>query len=134
MSAGNQNELYEIINMMMEKHGDHSPFANAKEMYANIDAAHLGGVPWQCLSATLPGDHGPDAPSWKRKTYEVWYRDPGAILANMLANPEFDGEFTYRPYVELETTANGHEERHWSEFMSANFAWRHSVSLYQYMI
>lgn len=128
MSAANQNELYEIIDLMMEKHNDHSPFASAKEMYSGIDATSIGGVQWQCLSATIPGEHGPETPSWKRKSYEVWYRDPAAILTNLLANPEFDGEFTYRPYVELETTTDGKEERHWSEFMSANFAWRHSVS------
>ncbi|KAF4583508.1 hypothetical protein EYR38_002259 [Pleurotus pulmonarius] len=128
MSATNQNSLYEILGMMMEKHGESPPFANAKEMHSYIDAANIGGVPWQCLSATIPGDHGPETPIWKRKSYDIWYRDPNVILTNLLSNPDFDGEFTYRPYVELEQTVDGEEERHWSQFMSANFAWRQSAT------
>lgn len=128
MSATNQNSLYEILGMLMEKHGESPPFANAKEMYSHIDAANIGGVPWQCLSVTIPGNHGPETPIWKRKAYDIWYRDPNVILTNLLSNPDFNGEFTYRPYDELEQTVDGEEERHWSQFMSANFAWRQSAS------
>ena len=42
----------------------------------------------------------------------------------MLDNPDFKGQFDYQPYVELGRKG----ERCWSNFMSGNFAWRHSVS------
>lgn len=42
----------------------------------------------------------------------------------MLENPDFDGEFDYAPYIDLDM--NG--ERVWSDVMSGNYAWRQSVS------
>lgn len=65
-----------------------------------------------------------DAPSYKQQEYEVWYRDPETVLRNMLENPDFDGEFDTTPYVEIDEG----ESRRLSDFMSANYAWRHCVS------
>ncbi|KAJ7813044.1 hypothetical protein B0H14DRAFT_3090426 [Mycena olivaceomarginata] len=44
----------------------------------------------------------------------------------MLDNPDFEGAFDSAPYVHLD--ADG--KRRWHDFMSANFAWRHSGSMY----
>jgi hypothetical protein len=91
-------------------------------MYATIDSSVLGDVPWQCMVTEVP-DVDEHAPSWKRTSYEVWYRDPEIVVSNMLSNPDFDGQFDICPYVELD--ANG--ERRWSNVMSGNIAWRRSV-------
>lgn len=56
--------------------------------------------------------------------YEVWYRDPLVVTRNLLDNPNFASEFDYSPYVELGRDG----KRRWSDFMSGNLAWRHSVS------
>ncbi|KAJ6628177.1 hypothetical protein B0H10DRAFT_2160911 [Mycena sp. CBHHK59/15] len=67
--------------------------------------------------------HGSDAPAWAHQSYEIWYRDPEVVIANMLENPDFDGAFDTAPYVELDSKG----KRRWHDFMSANFAWKHSI-------
>ncbi|KAG9217554.1 hypothetical protein CCMSSC00406_0008481 [Pleurotus cornucopiae] len=127
MSATRQNELFDILNLMLEAYGDASPFASSQDMYDTIDSAHVGGVPWECLITVPPEDLPANAPAWKKKPYEIWYRNPNAILRNLLDNPDFDGEFDYAPYVELDEQG----KRSWANFFSANFAWRHSSTIYK---
>ncbi|KAF7360908.1 hypothetical protein MSAN_01120700 [Mycena sanguinolenta] len=45
----------------------------------------------------------------------------------MLDNPDLDDAFDTTPYVHLD--ANG--KHHWSDFMSANFAWHHCDRIYE---
>ena len=101
-----------------------APFKNHQEMHAAIDSSNLGDVPWECLETRFPGDVDESAPSWMQTTYEVWYRNPDAIVLTMLANPDFDGQFDLRPYVDL----NADGIRRWNNVMSGNVAWRKSVS------
>jgi hypothetical protein len=61
-----------------------------------------------------------------RMTYEVWYRNPDAVVLTMLGNPDFDRQFDLRPYVDL----NADGIRRWNNIMSGNVAWRKSVSRY----
>ncbi|KAK0437730.1 uncharacterized protein EV420DRAFT_1487007 [Desarmillaria tabescens] len=49
------------------------------------------------------------------------------VIANMLANPDFAQEFKTTPYVHL----GPDRQWHWSEFMSGNFAWRHTTQIYE---
>ncbi|KAJ7763790.1 hypothetical protein B0H16DRAFT_1718433 [Mycena metata] len=72
-------------------------FLFQKQLYEAIDATKVGDAPWQCLQ-TEPLAVGEDAPAWARQSYEIWYRDPDAIIANMLDNPDFDGAFDTAPY------------------------------------
>ncbi|KAL0946796.1 hypothetical protein HGRIS_012969 [Hohenbuehelia grisea] len=122
MSASNQDELFEILNIMMDKHDDQSPFSSAKDLYTTIDAATVGDALWQCFTTSFVGPLGANPPSWKLKEYEVWYRDPDVVLQNMLDNPDYASEFDYSPYIQIDE--NG--DRRWSDFSSSNFAWRHS--------
>ncbi|KAL0957322.1 hypothetical protein HGRIS_001130 [Hohenbuehelia grisea] len=127
MSAANQTELFEIMNILLARHGDQSPFETPKEMYDTIDSITLSDVPWQCFHSTFGDDLGPDAPSWKRQPLEIWYRDPDAVLENMIANTDFQGEFDYQPYVQLDESG----KRCWTDFMSGNFAWRQSDKIHE---
>ncbi|KAJ7855718.1 hypothetical protein B0H14DRAFT_3645261 [Mycena olivaceomarginata] len=111
--------------LSLMKHGDLSPFENYQHLYETIDATKLGDAPWQCFQ-TEPLATGEDAPVWARQSYEIWYRDPEVVISNMLDNPDFDGAFDTAPYVHLDS--NG--KRRWHDFMSANFAWRHSDKIY----
>ncbi|KAL0957220.1 hypothetical protein HGRIS_001034 [Hohenbuehelia grisea] len=126
MLEPNQNQLYEILDALMAKHDDQSPFSSAKEMYSTIDSATHGDAPWKCFTTSFVGELGPNPPSWNLKEYEVWYRDPDVVLRNMLDNPDLDGEFDYSPYIQLDEQG----ERRWSDFSSSNFAWRHSEAIY----
>ncbi|KAJ7818062.1 hypothetical protein B0H14DRAFT_2601559 [Mycena olivaceomarginata] len=94
-------------------------------LYETIDATKLSDAPWQCFQTELLAT-GEDVPVWARQSYEIWYRDPEVVISNMLDNPDFDGAFDTAPYVHLDS--NG--KRRWHDFMSANFAWRHSDKIY----
>ncbi|KAF7366229.1 C2H2-type domain-containing protein [Mycena venus] len=126
MSSKNIDQLLEMWALSMMKHDDLGPFHDYKDIYETIDATTVGDAPWKCLR-TEPFNTAPDAPAWARQEYEIWYRDPDVVIANMLDNPDLDGAFDTTPYVHLD--ANG--KRHWSDFMSANFAWRHCDQIYE---
>ena len=123
MSQTNIDMLLELWAWQSMKHGHTGPFANYKEIYDMIDASSEGDAPWKCMKTVVPDDLPSTAPSWKKKEYEIWFHNPNVVLSNMLANPDFNGEFDTTPYVEVDV--NG--QRRWSDFMSANFAWRQCV-------
>ncbi|KAJ7723744.1 hypothetical protein DFH07DRAFT_759380 [Mycena maculata] len=125
MSAKNIDNLLEMWALSMMKHEDLGPFHDYKHIYETIDATSVGDAPWKCFQ-TEPLNVDASAPSWARQQYEVWYRDPDVVIANMLDNSDFDGAFDTTPYVRID--AQGH--RRWSDFMSANFAWRHCDRIY----
>jgi len=57
------------------------------------------------------------------KSYDVWYRDPNAVVEALLSNPDFDNHFDYVPYHEFEPSG----QRRWENMMSGNWAWNHAV-------
>jgi Plavaka transposase len=123
LSAGNIDSLLEIWSLSMSGFGS-APFENHEALYTTIDLSTLGDVPWQCLTTKFAEDVDEDAPNWMHTSYEVWYRDPDTVVSAMLSNPDFNGQFDLRAYVDLD--AKG--ARRWSNVMSGNIAWRHSVS------
>ncbi|KAJ7127826.1 hypothetical protein C8R44DRAFT_830310 [Mycena epipterygia] len=126
MSSKNIDQLLEMWALSMMKHDDLGPFHDYKHIYETIDATTVGDAPWKCFQ-TQPVDLGPDAPAWAQQQYEIWYRDPDVVIANMLDNPDFNGAFDTTPYVQID--AQG--QRRWSDFMSANFSWRHCDKIYE---
>ncbi|KAJ7162457.1 hypothetical protein C8R46DRAFT_1283402 [Mycena filopes] len=125
MSSKNIDHLLELWALSAMKNEDSGPFENYQHLYEAIDSTKVGDAPWQCFQ-TEPLAVGEDAPAWARQSYEIWYRDPEAVIANMLDNPDFDGAFDTAPYVHIDSEG----KRRWHDFMSANFAWRHSGSMY----
>ncbi len=123
LSAPNIDILLQLWAQSMSSFDSPAPFKSHKDMYAVIDSSVHGDVPWQCLVTTVPGDIDEGAPSWMRTAYEVWYRDPDTVVSTMLSNPDFQGQFDLRPYIDL--NVNG--THRWSDVMSGNIAWRHSV-------
>ncbi|KAH9974793.1 hypothetical protein BGW80DRAFT_1490177 [Lactifluus volemus] len=121
MSATSIDLLMELWASSMDGFGTSSPFRSHQHMYATVDSSSLGGVTWRCLVAGFSESIPRSAPSWKRTDYEVWYRDPDEVVRTMLDNPDFDGQFDMRPYIELDKRG----KRCWSNFMSANIAWNH---------
>lgn len=83
-----------------------------------------GGAPWKCFQTVVDDDLPIDAPEWQKTSYQVWYRDPDTVIANILANPALAKDFDRAPYIHR----NQHGTRRWCDFMSGNFAWRHAVS------
>jgi hypothetical protein len=130
MSAANVDLLMELWGLSMEGFNGSSPFQSHQHLHTTIDSSTLGDVPWKCLIAGFSEDVAEDAPSWKQMNYEVWYRDPDEVVRMMLDNLDFNGQFDFCPYVELDKD----NKRRWSNIMSANIAWYHCVSLYSLSI
>ncbi|KAF8804198.1 hypothetical protein BYT27DRAFT_7302293 [Phlegmacium glaucopus] len=126
MSATNINTILELWALSLLKHEDLGPFNTYQQIYDTIDAINLGDAPWRCLKTEPVDISANNTPAWKKAEYEVWYRDPDTVFRNMLDNPDFDGEFDTRPYVHVDKAG----KRRWSDFMSGNFAWRHSGAMY----
>jgi Plavaka transposase len=55
--------------------------------------------------------------------YDVWYRDPKAVLETQLKNPDFKDEIDYAPFQKFDT--NGEWE--WKDFMLANWSYQQAV-------
>ncbi|KAK0435040.1 hypothetical protein EV421DRAFT_1892617 [Armillaria borealis] len=127
MSQGNIDELLELWALSQRDHDTFGPFADHDKLYSRIDAIKLGDVPWKCIVCEVPSDLPPDAPSWQHEEYQIWYRDPDTVISNMLANADFAKEFNPAAYVQVD--ANG--KHRWCDFMSGNYAWRHSTKIYE---
>lgn len=121
------------INFLMEafaafgyEHGKQPPFVNHADLHQAIDSIPLGDAPWHSFSAQYTGhlpDDDPNPPSWMTAQYEIWTRNIHTLARNVLANPDFKDEFHAAPYREFDI----HNQRHYSHFMSANWAWRQAV-------
>ncbi|KAF8878630.1 hypothetical protein BD779DRAFT_1613015 [Infundibulicybe gibba] len=127
MSTTNIDELMEIWALSMAKHGDLGPFSSYEHMYSTIDATRLGDAPWQSFTASFSGETSSESPTWRTSEYEVLYRNPNTVIRNMLNNPDFNGQFDYAPYIELDKSG----QQCWNDFMSGNFAWRHCNEIFE---
>lgn len=105
--------------------GSSSPFDLCRSLYATIDAIRDGDAPWQCLTVNSTTNNLLEDPlPWKKQEFEVWYRDPDVVIANLLDNPDFARQFDAAPYI----MTDGQGKQRWTDFMTGNFAWRRSVS------
>ncbi|KAL6298938.1 hypothetical protein BKA93DRAFT_753777 [Sparassis latifolia] len=119
--------LMELWGLSLMKHGDLGPFDSYDHMYAVIDDVAEGSAPWKCFVSQGEADLPPNAPNWQSEEYHIWYRDPRTVIANMLDNPDFAGEFDPAPYIHVDASDN----RRWSDFMSGNYSWRHSTQIFE---
>ncbi|OCH84992.1 hypothetical protein OBBRIDRAFT_706114, partial [Obba rivulosa] len=120
MSAGDIDFLGLLWAATLLKHNSTPPFSDHKHLYETIDSIKHGDVPWQSRTFKYTGKV-PDpkaVPSWMSAGYNVCFRDPRQIVHNMLANPDFDGEFDYTPV--REHTRGGQRRK---DFMSGDWAW-----------
>jgi hypothetical protein len=125
MSAPDINVLLDLWAAKLIQHGDYPPFADAKDLYQTIDAIPLGDTPWESFTAKYQGEQPEtEVPPWMDATYDVWYRDPLAVVCNLLGNPDFNGEFDYTPFREFEPGG----ERRLQDFFSGSWVWSQAVS------
>ena len=126
MSEGNINELMGILfewTRSLDCHAD-PPFADAKDMYSTIDACRLGHVSWQSFKVSYDGEVTEDDAPWKRKAYDVWFRDPKQLLQAQLANRDFVNQMDFAP-KEIVNRKTG--ARCYRDLMSGQWAWRQAV-------
>ena len=122
MSNTQFNNLMELWAADAARDGREPPFGGSREFWAIIDSIE-GGVEWKRFEVKYSGElpNGP-VPNWMTQPLEVFYRDPKTVLHKILKNRTFDDKFTYTPYREYKNM-----KRHWSEFMSGNWAWDQAV-------
>jgi hypothetical protein len=125
MSDKKINELMDIwAAYQQDDEGQPSPpFSGAADLYNTIDATELGDVPWQAFSVKFDGDIPDHAPSWMTVSYEVWFRDPLAVVEGQLGNKDFGNEMDWAPKQVFSKDG----KRQFSDFMSANDAWDQAV-------
>jgi Plavaka transposase len=123
ISASNNDKILEVWGESICCYDDHPPFNNHEEMHTKIDVSKLGDVPWQCMVTNIPENVDESTP-WMQTGYEIWYCNPEAVVSNMLDNPDFDGQFDTRVYIQLDED----KQCRWSNIMSGNIAWHRSVS------
>ncbi|KAH8983439.1 hypothetical protein EDB92DRAFT_1890569 [Lactarius akahatsu] len=127
VSNGNIDVLLQLWTEYMSNFDSPGPFESHEHMYRLIDSSVHGDVPWQCLVTAIPEDVDESSPSWMRTPYEVWYRNPDAVVSAMLSNPDFQDQFDLCPYIDV--NADG-TRRRWSNVMSGNIAWRRSDEIF----
>jgi len=116
--------LMQLWAASMLPHNGRAPFTDHRDLHRVIDAIPLGDVPWQSIQVQYSGEiPETGAPSWMQKSYDVWFRDPNAVVENLLSNPDFNNHFDYAPYREFEPSG----QRRWENMMSGNWAWNHAV-------
>jgi hypothetical protein len=133
MSEGNINELMDILDewgRSIDCDGD-PPFADAKHMYSTIDACRLGHVTWQSFQVSFNGEVKEDDAPWKRKAYDVWFRDPRELLHAQLANRDFMNQMDFAPKEVINRQTGA---RCYQDFMSGQWAWRQAVGVSRCMI
>ncbi|KAF8653264.1 hypothetical protein AX14_008311 [Amanita brunnescens Koide BX004] len=128
MSEGNISELMEIIREWVQTQFDaeaEPPFTDAKDMYATIDESELGHIGWQSFSLSYDGAEEENSNSnsapWKRKSFDVWFRDPRELLKAQLGNRDFGEEMDFAP---KEVRNKEMKARVYRDFMSGAWAWR----------
>ena len=119
-----QKDTDVLMRLWASTTADHqAPFKNHQDMLAAIDSIEDGDVPWNSFTAKYSGTYPPtNPPDWMVKEYKVYYRNPLAVLRNMISNPSFNGQFDYSPYQEFEDGV-----RRWSDVMSADWVWEQAV-------
>ncbi|KAG6823690.1 hypothetical protein H0H92_009346, partial [Tricholoma furcatifolium] len=111
-----------LLQIWAAQHPDNGPpFQNSDDLYSQIDATPIGGVPWQCFAVRFNGEVQPgdaETAPWKSKDFEVWFRDPRRILHNHLSNPDFANEIHLTPIRVFDDRGC----RRYKDFMSGNWA------------
>ena len=126
MLAGNISELMEIMGEWVRTQFDldaEPPFADAKDMYATIDETELGHITWHSFTISFNAgedDDPSDDTPWKRKSYNVWFRDPKDLLKVQLGKHDFGNKMDFAP---KEVRNKETKARIYGNFMSGAWAW-----------
>ncbi len=105
-----------------------APFGDTSGMLAAIDSIKVGDAPWESFACNPIANVPAGAPEWMKKEYIVFFRDIDQTIQNLLANPDFAGEFDYVPYREYDSRGDlNYPNRRYCDFFSGDWAWRQAV-------
>ncbi|EMD34567.1 hypothetical protein CERSUDRAFT_67025 [Gelatoporia subvermispora B] len=130
MSAGDIDILSLLWAATLAKHKDSPPLQGHTSLYDTIDSIPFGDMPWQSVTMhyTELDESQTTHPAWQKAEYDVWFRDPRTVIHNILANPDFRGEFDYTPIRDHvpEKLGGGLRRRN---FMSGDWAWNQATQI-----
>jgi hypothetical protein len=131
MPGGRIDELMDIL-AAIDQQGT-PPFADHKELYSLIDAISPEEM-WECISIqhadleagadSLVDGGDPSMPTWKQGTFNMWLRDPKALIQKQISSPALKDFINYSP---CQVFGDSHQ-RVWTDFMTGNCAWEQCVS------
>ncbi|KAG6825100.1 hypothetical protein H0H92_004703 [Tricholoma furcatifolium] len=104
------------------------PFTSKHHLHDVIDSTEIGGVPWQSFLGSYSGpidESDIENSPWKLKEYDIWFRDPVAVIRSQLGNPDFAGDMD----VAAKRVYDQEGKRRYQDFMSGEWASRHSNKL-----
>ena len=61
-----------------------TPMSRCTIQSTQLHSSTLGDIPWQCHVTAAFEEVNENSPAWMQKSYEVWYRDPDAVVTSML--------------------------------------------------
>jgi hypothetical protein len=126
MSGGDINSLLKIWAATLAPHGDDPPFHNHTDLYDTIDSTPIGEVPWKSFTVKYDGAiQDGERSAWMDMEFEAWFRNPKQLVENMMANPDFNGEFDCSPFQEYDTNNN----HRFCNFMSGDWVWKQAVCI-----
>ena len=133
MSARDINFVTGLWAASLVPHNDSPPFKNVKDMYYTINSTPLENILWKSFTLNYngspPENIRPDdeSPPWTTANYNIWFCNPHLLIQELIANPEFKGQFDFTPFQEYSADS----QHCFENFMSGDWAWKQVVSGYQ---
>ncbi|KAJ3516412.1 hypothetical protein NMY22_g14214 [Coprinellus aureogranulatus] len=106
-------------------HDSTAPYTGHMDLFNAIDSIPYGDIAWEGFKVKYDGPLPPNPPAWMNAEYEVWYRDPLAVMEAQLGNPELAEHMDWAA-KELKGE-NG--KRQYVDLMSGEWAWEQSTEL-----
>jgi hypothetical protein len=123
-SAGLIDKALDLWAATVLEFGGDSPWVNSDDLYATIDAIQRGDAPWKVYKVRYQGPLPPcTPPKWMTETYELCTRDSRLLLHQQLETTHFKDQINLSPYRQFDA----HQQRTWSNLMSADWAWKQVV-------
>ena len=124
MSGSKIDTLLDLWTASSLSRGQEPPFRNHVELYQTIDSIPLGDICWESFELDYGGAFPErDVPKWMTDVHIVHYRDPQAVIRQMLANPDFKDDIDFAPSREFDER----QQRQLKDLMKADWAWRQAV-------
>ena len=84
----------------------------------------VGDIGWESFGVVYSGDRTDCPAPWMDDVYDVWMRDPEAVIAEIVGDGHFQKLMDFIPYREYDSATNTHR---WRDFMSGDWAWDEAV-------